>query len=148
MDEYVRRLESKESLETLLDIKEMLDEFLIRISQTRHYAIYGSLGSDSEVMSNLINRDAINDYGIDYQAIAFKNFCYGFINENVDSLIELLNFIQIHKKTRNWLRYAIFQPWFDEQQIIQIKDNQLQQKLQQIKSLLFSKRQKYIPPIE
>jgi hypothetical protein len=148
MNEYVRRLVNKETLGTPLSIKDIPDEFLKRISQTRHQAIYGSLGSEPEVMSNLVNKDAFNDNGIDYQALAFKNFCYGFINENVDSLIELLNFIRILKKTRSWLSSAIFQPWFDEPQISQIKDSQLQQKLQQIELLLFSKRQKHIPPIE
>lgn len=146
LNEYMRRRIKGEPLGTPLHIDDIPDEFLKRISETRHQAIYASFGSEPKVMSNLVNRDTFDDNGIDYQARAFKKFCYGFINENADSLIELLNFVRIHKKTRNWLWVAIFQPWFDEQQINQINDEELRQKLNRIKEYLFADRQKHIPP--
>ncbi len=145
LNEYMRRMVKGESLGTPLHINDIPDEFLKRITESRHQAIYASFGSEPEVMSNLVNGDAFDDNGIDYQARAFKKFCYGFMNENVDTLIELLNFIRIHKKTREWLWVSIFQPWFDEQQIEYIDDYQLKQKLNQIKEFLFAKRQKHIP---
>ena len=146
LNEYVKRLVNKEKLGTPLNINDIPDDFLKRITECRHYAIYASFGSEPEVMANLINGDTFTDRGIDYLAQAFKRFCYGFINENINSLIDLLNFLRIHKKTREWLWISICQPWFDEQQIDEIDDYEIKRKLNGIKDYLFTKRQKHIPP--
>jgi len=146
---YMDRLNTKikgKPLGTPLQIKNIPDEFINRIAESRHQAIYYSYGSDSEVMTNLINRDAYTDLGIGKQAKIYKKFCYSFLIENIVSLIKLLNFVRLHKQTRLQLWNAICKPLFDTPQIELIEDKNIRNKLKAIKDFLLLPRQRHIPP--
>ncbi len=146
MSDYIKKRINGEHLGTPISIQDITDEFLKRITEARHESIYSSFGSEPEVMGNVVNGDTNSYTGIEYQAIAFKKFCYEFLNENINVLIEFLNIIHTIKKTRGLLRTVIFYYWFDVQQIDLISDIILRMKLHQIEDYLLSKRQKHIPP--
>ena len=129
---------------TPLGINDIIDEFLENITSCRHHAMYSSFGSEAQVVTNLVNRDSYSDYGIDFLAKAYRNFCYEFLNENVESLIELLNFLRLHKKTRGNLGLSIYQPWFDSPNFNEVNDVELSRKLKAIWEFLFRKRQSRI----
>jgi hypothetical protein len=137
MTEYVAGLVKGEKIGTPLDINDIPDEFLNRITTSRHASIYESFGSEPEVMANIVNGDAFSDNGIDYQAKAYQQFCYEFLRENVNDLLNIIGEINVSKETKMYLRLAIFQPWFDDQQIDLVDDVELRNNITKAKSWIF-----------
>ena len=69
-------------------------EFLTRIAETRHLSIYGSFGSDPNVVEALWNGDVFSTRGIDNQAIQFGDFAGSLlmcISSDICAVIGRLN---------------------------------------------------------
>lgn len=137
MTEYMDRLVKGEKIGTPLDINDIPDEFLNRITMSRHISMYESFGSEPEVMANIVNSDAFSDNGIDFQAKAYQQFCYQFLRECVDELSCVIEEINISRKARMNLWVAIFQPWFDDQQIDLVDDEVLRNDIKKVESWIF-----------
>lgn len=144
LQRYIEKLLKNESPGTPLEIDDITDEFLNQIGAARHIALYGSFGSNPDVVGQLVNGDTFSDAGIDLQARQYKAFSYSFLNECIVELVQLLNFIRANKYTRGWLGAAIFQPWYDIPDFDKLENTQVTIMLKKLREWLVQTRQKLI----
>jgi hypothetical protein len=98
-------------------LADRFEEFLIRIAETRHTSIYGSFGSDPNVVEALWNGDVFSRRGIDNQAGQFGKFAGSLmvcVSSDVHSIIGRVN---PNPEVRTALMLSIHMPWFDDPQI-------------------------------
>ncbi len=141
VEEYLVRKLKKENMGVCFSINDKISELIKRFIETRHRSVYFSFGSDPQVVTDLVNNDALSTKGIELQANAFKNFTYQFLIENVELLTEFLNSVSIHKKTRAMLHTTILWPWFDQPKRQQIQNRELENKIRQLIDFFLRSRQ-------
>lgn len=127
---------------TPLSVIDKIDEFLSRISETRHFSLYNSFGSDPKIVEDLQNRDIFCDIGIDRQVIIFKRFTYEFYTLCLYELKQLINSMRFNKKTRQYLLLLVSSPDFDEPQIELIEQETIRNDLNLLYNWFFNSRQK------
>lgn len=119
-----------------IKIEENLSEFLLRISQIRHNALYQSFGEDPNVVEALVNRDTYSTKGINRQADEFGIFSWSFSENISHTLCDFLSETHISDKIRKSIFVCVYHPWFDMPKINEIPYEKLRLNMQYLKSFL------------
>lgn len=119
--------------------EDKLDEFLNRISNTRHSAAYNSFGSDPNVIDEMINREGVNPKLVNLQANSYESFSENFFNYCIDLVYELINYIDINNETRKYLFFTTYYDTFDDVIIENIKNDVAREKTRYVKDWLKGK---------
>lgn len=102
-----------------------LNEFLKMIANQRHFSVYQSFGSTSEIFQEIINRDSLSDRGIDANAITFSKFANEFFDEVINTTTDkIVSNLTLENASRSALIHSVFNPWFDEPRIELLPSNQ------------------------
>jgi hypothetical protein len=127
---------------TPFNIHDKIDEFLSRISETRHISVYESFGGDPEIVDLIQNGDWFSETGIDYQVNNFRRFSYEFYTLCILELKHLINRMRFHKQTRKYLWALVNSPYFDSPKIELIEPESLRSDLNLINNWFLNNRQK------
>jgi len=139
----IAKIEGKK-IGTPLKVHDKIDDFLMRISETRHISLYQSFGSDPNVINSLQNMDTYTNAGIDRQVINFKKFTYEFYQLCLNELKIIINNIKFHKPTRQSLWILINLPNFDFPNIELLELKSLKHDLRFLIDWFSSTRQKVL----
>ncbi|OHB83507.1 MAG: hypothetical protein A2Z38_08975 [Planctomycetes bacterium RBG_19FT_COMBO_48_8] len=96
-----------------LKLEDAKEEFVDRIAEVRHRALYGASGEDPYVVTALWNGDVTSSSGIERQAIAFYSFGEAMLDHISSDLVELLSVINPTASVIKALCMCVYLQWFD-----------------------------------
>lgn len=108
-----------------LQLSDRFEEFLIRIAETRHRAIYASFGSDPDIVEGLWNRDLFSTRGIDNQTSEFGAFSDSLLTHVSLETHELINDLNPNPEVRKVFGLSVHLLWFDDPLIDSISNPRL-----------------------
>lgn len=111
LKEYLLHPELRESYKVKLE--DAKEEFIDRIAEVRHRALYGAAGEDPGVVTALWNRDVTSSSGIERQAVSFYSFSESMLDHVSSDLVELLSATNPIASVRKALCGCIYIQWFD-----------------------------------
>jgi len=110
-------------------LADRFEEFLQRISEIRHTAVYRSFGSDPHVFANLWNRDTFSESGIESQTHKYGAFSVSLLNHVASDIWELINRLEVGRDVGTALGLFVYFNWFDNPKFEQIRNHNLNSKI-------------------
>jgi len=96
-----------------LQLEDAKKEFLDRIAEVRHTALYGGFGEDPRVVEAMWNNDATSSSGIERQAVKFYSFSEAILDHVSSNIVDLISLLNPIVSVRNALCICTYMRWFD-----------------------------------
>ena len=113
-------------------LADRFEDFLTRIAETRHLSIYGSFGSDPNVVDALWNGDVFSTRGIENQAVQFGEFSGSLLMRVASDVKGIMGRLSLNQKLHNALTLSIHYLPFDDPQSDGISDPELADAVKEI----------------
>jgi hypothetical protein len=110
-------------------IRDRLQEFLGRIAETRHLALYRSSGADPYAMDMVLNQEG-SGAGMDVQAREFHRFAAGLLEDAATSCCEILRCTEVGDEACRYLNTGFL--WFDTPDFGECKDRAVRSAAEQL----------------
>lgn len=88
-------------------------EFLDRIAEIRHRALYEAFGEDPGVVEAMWNNDVTSSLGIERQAVEFYSFSEAMLDHVSLDIVDLISLLNPIISVRNALCICTYIQWFD-----------------------------------
>jgi hypothetical protein len=96
-----------------LRLEDAKEEFLDRIAEIRHRALYGAFGEDPGVVEAMWNNDVTSSLGIERQTNEFYSFSKAMLDHVSSDIVELLSVLNLIVSVRKALCVCVYVQWFD-----------------------------------
>jgi len=118
---YQGRLKKGSTLINYLDdpelhraqLEDYLPEFLTRIAEIRHVALYRSSGEDPGAVEALLDGESVSQSSLGRQAQHLGLFSQSLLEETAKAVSRLVEGVRVHRDVRPFLYLATGQPWID-----------------------------------
>jgi len=119
-----------------LQLEDAMDEFLDRIADVRHAALYRAFGEDPRVVEAIWNKEATSSSGIEGQAIEFCSFSEAMFAHVSSDVVGLISSLNPKASVRNALRVGIYFPGLDTPRVDDVSSEALRSQLWRIDTWL------------
>jgi hypothetical protein len=95
-------------------IEDYTDDFLKRIAEVRHAALYKSSGEDPHVVEAMVNREPVYSANLGRHAQEIGVFSQGLLDDASRSIRDMIESVVVHNEVKLYLYLGAGQPWVDE----------------------------------